>query len=442
MRMSVHINDSWMSKIKFLAIFSVGCFFVANAFADQSWSRSDFKRYLESTAENGESGQWCADFGVEVLDKKIKKKVTMVSVDDFYDKCVSYCSWHEKFISGKNIDCKNKCEECRFMVQVAEVAERARRQYYQYRQQQNAEKAENKQQGKQQTVVVRKCSFNNNVYNLGDIMDRFECLNLPNESKYNDVRTGKICMHKCLYNNENDTTEALILIESCPTDMVGVNLVKPDKYTPSATGYKKCEKASNIVRKCSFNNNVYNLGDIMERLECSNLPNESDYDGMRTGETCIKRCLRNNENDKMEAVISIESCPTDMVGVNLVKPDKYTPSATGYKRCETASNAEEKTDEQNQNVQDLEKAKKTLQTFFANAQKNASVWRTTDGSFNNARLASDLTAGVVLGTVGGVVSANIIKKNQLKKGYEVLHCTIGGQTIADFGDEFNIGFTQ
>ena len=87
---------------------------------------------------------------------------------------------------------------------------------------------------------------------------------------------------------------------------------------------------------------------------------------------------------------------------------------------------------------DIENAQKTLKKFFANAKENASVWKTESGNFNGTRLASDLTAGVVLGTVGGVVSANVIKKNQIEKGFDVLHCTIGGQTVADWGDEFNV----
>lgn len=91
---------------------------------------------------------------------------------------------------------------------------------------------------------------------------------------------------------------------------------------------------------------------------------------------------------------------------------------------------------------DVDAAKKTLKSFFANAKENASVWKTESGNFNGTRLASDLTAGVVLGTVGGVVSANVIKKNQIKKGYEVLHCTIGGQTVADWGDTFNTGLRR
>lgn len=91
---------------------------------------------------------------------------------------------------------------------------------------------------------------------------------------------------------------------------------------------------------------------------------------------------------------------------------------------------------------DIENAKLKMEAFFKTAADEASVWKTESGSFNSARLASDLTAGVVLGTVGGIVTGNIIKKNQIKKGYEVLHCTIGGQTVADWGDEFNVGLNR
>ena len=65
-----------------------------------------------------------------------------------------------------------------------------------------------------------------------------------------------------------------------------------------------------------------------------------------------------------------------------------------------------------------------------------------DGNFNTARLASDLTAGVVLGTVGGVVSGVVIKKKQVEKGFEALHCTVGGQKIADWGDTFEVGLQK
>ena len=66
-------------------------------------------------------------------------------------------------------------------------------------------------------------------------------------------------------------------------------------------------------------------------------------------------------------------------------------------------------------------------------------WRDAEGKFNTARLASDSIAGVVLGTVGGIVTSKLVKKNQLKKGFEDLDCNIGGQKVADYGDTFRVG---
>ena len=71
-------------------------------------------------------------------------------------------------------------------------------------------------------------------------------------------------------------------------------------------------------------------------------------------------------------------------------------------------------------------------------QFGLSKWRTADGEFNKARLASDLTAGVVLGTTGALVTSSVVKKKQVKEGFEALECTIGGQHVGDWGDKFHI----
>ena len=86
----------------------------------------------------------------------------------------------------------------------------------------------------------------------------------------------------------------------------------------------------------------------------------------------------------------------------------------------------------------IDDARTLLQSKLNAMRENASVWKDADGNFNKARLASDMTAGVVLGTVGGVVSGVVIKKKQLEKGFDVLHCTVGGQVVADWGDEFKV----
>ena len=91
---------------------------------------------------------------------------------------------------------------------------------------------------------------------------------------------------------------------------------------------------------------------------------------------------------------------------------------------------------------EIRNAQKTLEAFTNSAKDDRSVWRTAEGKFNTTRLASDITAGVVLGTVGGVVTGVVIKKNQVKKGFEALHCTVGGQKVAEWGDEFSVGLKR
>lgn len=68
-----------------------------------------------------------------------------------------------------------------------------------------------------------------------------------------------------------------------------------------------------------------------------------------------------------------------------------------------------------------------------------SVWKDTEGNFNTARLASDSIAGVVLGTAGGIITSKLVKKNQLKQGFEDIKCSIGGQNVASYGDSFSVG---
>ena len=78
-----------------------------------------------------------------------------------------------------------------------------------------------------------------------------------------------------------------------------------------------------------------------------------------------------------------------------------------------------------------------LNAFSSGA--DVSVWKNADGKFNGVRLASDATAGVVLGTAGGLISNSLIKKSQVEKGLEGVACTVGGQVVADYGDEFSVG---
>jgi hypothetical protein len=87
----------------------------------------------------------------------------------------------------------------------------------------------------------------------------------------------------------------------------------------------------------------------------------------------------------------------------------------------------------------IQSALSQISTMRASYESNASVWKTGEGKFNTSRLVSDSVAGVVLGTAGGLITSSVIKKNQIKGGFEDISCTIGGQVVADWGDEFNVG---
>lgn len=67
------------------------------------------------------------------------------------------------------------------------------------------------------------------------------------------------------------------------------------------------------------------------------------------------------------------------------------------------------------------------------------VWRDEEGNFNTSRLLSDSIAGVVLGTAGGLITSNVVKKNQVENGFEDIQCSVGGQVVAGWGDEFRVG---
>ena len=67
------------------------------------------------------------------------------------------------------------------------------------------------------------------------------------------------------------------------------------------------------------------------------------------------------------------------------------------------------------------------------------VWTDKEGTFNEARLLSDSLAGVALGTAGGLISSHVIKKSQVKKGFEDIQCVIADKPVANWGDTFGVG---
>ncbi len=70
-----------------------------------------------------------------------------------------------------------------------------------------------------------------------------------------------------------------------------------------------------------------------------------------------------------------------------------------------------------------------------------SDWVNETGGFNTTRLLSDSIAGVVLGTTGALITGSVVKKNQVKTGFEDVGCAVGGQPVAGYADEFVVGMT-
>ncbi len=102
-----------------------------------------------------------------------------------------------------------------------------------------------------------------------------------------------------------------------------------------------------------------------------------------------------------------------------------------------ATTAQQQQAEINIRIRRIRNATSNIQTM-ADAFK-VSKWKNEEGNFNTSRLVSDSVAGVVLGTAGGLITSNVIKKNQVKGGFEDISCTIGGQVVAGWKDEFRVG---
>ena len=155
------------------------------------------------------------------------------------------------------------------------------------------------------------------------------------------------------------------------------------------------------------------------------------------GETCAERCAKETmpkgKNETYSPQEQCVACCNIGGGVDWDMSNHTCDCKDARKAWNAKTNVCDWT-----NDEIIKRAVDGVSPFFNNVEKNKTVWRTEEGKFNTTRLASDAIAGTVLGTVGGIVSANVIKKNQLAKGYDVLHCAIGGQNVADWGDTFNV----
>lgn len=142
-------------------------------------------------------------------------------------------------------------------------------------------------------------------------------------------------------------------------------------------------------------------------------------DNTKTDRTCVddsaKVVTYDDESDEESPEI-----PDDESDVSEVEPepivvlDNCDAGVAGFVRyqgrCITTREMQKIYRAQTEKISDISQDLKSLSNNFGRSH-----WKTADGNFNGARLASDGIAGIVLGTAGGLVTGKVIKKNQIKK---------------------------
>lgn len=187
------------------------------------------------------------------------------------------------------------------------------------------------------------------------------------------------------------------------------------------------------------------------KLKCESAPAQASG---AYWDLTAKQCLCRNPlyifiGDKCEANPEVVNC-NKVVGARWVNgecqcTDKNKVPDYSVNKCVESEDARQERIEAEANVtittsrRNIETATKRLNTFKSDIQDELTVWKNADGKFNTTRLASDSIAGVVLGTAGGLITSNVIKKNQVENGFEDINCSVGGQVVAGWGDQFRVG---
>ena len=214
-------------------------------------------------------------------------------------------------------------------------------------------------------------------------------------------------------------------------DAFGVELTSLDKRI-KALENAKAEIMSKLEILASTDTNLQSaINDLNEALE-----NKVTMEQVLSTVATELANANLNENQK-DQVIAIITQHTESLSDGQRRQVEIMIQEKIGKKFDELGAANQLQDAQRVSQDRVNSAMSVLNAFAAG--QDASVWRNADGKFNTARLTSDATAGVILGTAGGLISNKIIKKNQIKKGFEGIGCYVGGQVVADYGDEFTVG---
>ena len=254
--------------------------------------------------------------------------------------------------------------------------------------------------------------------------------------------------------------------DACPTDRLP-QFATAGKYIANGvneqTGLQKWKCAATACKDGTYlvlNDKGVSQGWCVVASYCDKIPN-SHLNIIDGGKTDLK-CVSNDAAGNVVAVIDdgvgdvvevVDNSQQNVDGVNSnVDVAKQTPcemGAVGYRmyygKCISDVEYQQIVKQQQEakiatSKSVMKKATKELDAIRAGF--DVSVWKNEEGNFNTARLVSDSVAGVVLGTAGGLITSNVVKKNQVESGFEKIQCTIGGQSVANWGDEFVVGMQQ
>lgn len=250
------------------------------------------------------------------------------------------------------------------------------------------------------------CVCKNSVYEL-DIEDK-KCKLKPeykNEQELCESSHGSWDVDKCTCDKEK-------LLRYNPTDKVCVCDGDDYVYNPEQ---QKCVLTDIAVRR-----NACNAASGTEWIESEGRCNCTESGKLWNQTMCVY-------SDDFTKCAGVSGATWDTTG----------------NKCICASNDKELKDWQCVDTQETI-AKGVINTSFPKFESLVSglevnKWKSADGTFNVARLASDSIAGAVLGTASGLITSSVVKKNQVKKGFENVRCVVGNQVVAGYGDEFTVG---
>ena len=244
------------------------------------------------------------------------------------------------------------------------------------------------------------------------------------------------------------------------------------------TGTNSCEqtrcgglsgsKYNECVACCHVASSVANWND--DSCVCAQLPDQMKFvpnTNPKTGGVCLKSNdgLSEEDKDKLLEPIELYKCDPAKIAQVFTWQTQYANNSqisaqitailaycddihrtelqfnSMYNQLQilinNANDAAELNQRQTSSRRNIERAMSDIDSIRSTLDQ--SKWKNADGGFNTSRLLSDSIAGVVLGTASGLIVSHVVKKNQVENGFEDIQCTVGGQVVANWGDEFQVG---